>query len=205
MRCENCGAEYSFDMSFCGNCGLPLRVNPGKADLVRRRCPSCGMMSWNPDICTNCSARLPPNHTIEARFEQEVKNGVLVKRVQIVTAKCPRCGTVNQDREYCSNCGDRLPRVEDFPTIRLKEIREAAERDRGARFSSTTKRASFNLTIEKGKPGMGRQVQAARLPLESKARPMTQEPFAELNRRSNLWAVIVAMIVAIFFLILVFE
>lgn len=226
MICDSCGMDNSDGMAFCGRCGASLRlVDAPKAGLglsnirtdpIRIKCPSCGQLSWNPEICSNCSARLPvfdprqiermrfaidkKKSMIELRLGEETRNGVVVKKFQIVSAKCPECGTMNQNRGTCVKCGARLPSIEDFPVASMKEVEAMAERYSEGKAPTNMNSVSYNLTVNKRKTRIGRKIPIAGSASNERIGNFPQESMTETKDRSGLLAVAIITILAMLFI-----
>jgi hypothetical protein len=91
LRCSGCGAVIAEDISFCGNCGVPVKTG------TSARCPACGAEPPpGARFCGSCGAPMP-----ELAAEPTAK----VPKDETRPC-CPKCGAESPGAaKFCQVCG----------------------------------------------------------------------------------------------------
>lgn len=96
MKCSYCGHENPEGVFFCSECGMKLVLLP-PSDEQNIRCPNCGAVTFEGNVCKNC--------------------GTLLSEVSVTSTKtCLHCGFDENPliAKFCMQCGAEILETEEI-------------------------------------------------------------------------------------------
>ncbi|MBU7009672.1 MAG: zinc ribbon domain-containing protein [Theionarchaea archaeon] len=102
MKCSYCGHESPEGVLFCSECGMKLVLLPPSDEQKGIRCPNCGAVTFEGNVCKSCGASLS-----EAS-------------VAASTRTCPLCGFDENPliAKFCMQCGAEISDTEEISLVR---------------------------------------------------------------------------------------
>ncbi len=120
FNCKHCGAELTYNATFCSSCGQKVEKSDLPAAVETVRCPNCGTeLRQGLNFCTSCGTKLAAaenNTGVPAApipsaetIPQSIPAIENIPAADQNTKKCPKCGNLqNTDRAFCVICGSPM-------------------------------------------------------------------------------------------------